>query len=129
MLPDLKVASPESTIKSVELRAAISRLPDHFPPALVAVDVLGLSYAEAARALRVCNGTMPSRLHRAPPGCPGAARWYAGVSFAALRPRDREDARQALLKTEWLCGICCSDCQPAYRQRNYGGEHREHRDT
>ena len=42
MLPELKVASPESTIKSVELRAAISRVPDHFPPALVAVDVLGL---------------------------------------------------------------------------------------
>ena len=72
MLPDLKVASPESTIKSVELHAAISRLPDHFPPALVAVDVLGLSYAEAARALRVCNGTMTSRLHRAPTRLPGS---------------------------------------------------------
>ncbi len=47
------------------LFAAIARLPGPFREALVAVDVAGLSYAEAARALRVREATITSRLHRA----------------------------------------------------------------
>lgn len=45
--------------------AAISQLPDEFRDALVAVDVAGLSYPEAARALGVPEGTVTSRLFRA----------------------------------------------------------------
>jgi RNA polymerase sigma-70 factor, ECF subfamily len=58
-------ASPESRIESVALYAAISELPDDFRDALVAIDVAGLSYREAARALHVREATLTTRLHRA----------------------------------------------------------------
>ena len=48
-----------------EVHAAIAELPEDFRDALVAVDVAGLSYPEAARALRVPEGTLTSRLFRA----------------------------------------------------------------
>ena len=44
---------------------AISELPEKFRDALVAVDVTGLSYPEAARALGMPEGTLTSRLFRA----------------------------------------------------------------
>jgi RNA polymerase sigma-70 factor (ECF subfamily) len=43
----------------------IAELPDPFREALVAIDVVGLSYSEAARALRVREATVTTRLHRA----------------------------------------------------------------
>ena len=45
--------------------ALIAALPDDFRDALVAVDVVGLSYAEAARALGTKEATITSRLYRA----------------------------------------------------------------
>jgi RNA polymerase sigma-70 factor (ECF subfamily) len=48
-----------------EVHAAIAELPEEFRDALVAVDVAGLSYPEAARALRIPEGTLTSRLFRA----------------------------------------------------------------
>jgi RNA polymerase sigma-70 factor (ECF subfamily) len=45
--------------------AAIRELSDPLREAIVAVDVVGLSYREAARALRVRDGTIMSRLFRA----------------------------------------------------------------
>jgi RNA polymerase sigma-70 factor, ECF subfamily len=65
LMEDLKAPSPEARIDSGELYAAISRLPDDFRDALVAVDVVGLSYREAARALHVREATITTRLHRA----------------------------------------------------------------
>jgi RNA polymerase sigma-70 factor (ECF subfamily) len=56
---------PERAIEVQELYATIARLPEDFRLALVAVDVLGLSYREAARALRVREGTITTRLFRA----------------------------------------------------------------
>ena len=50
---------------AAELYAAISQLPDDFRDALVAIDVVGLSYAQAARALKVREETITTRLHRA----------------------------------------------------------------
>jgi RNA polymerase sigma-70 factor, ECF subfamily len=44
---------------------AIAALPEQFRAALVAVDVVGLSYGEAARALDTGEATIASRLHRA----------------------------------------------------------------
>ena len=44
-----------------EVYQAIAQLPDNFRMALVAVDVLGLSYKEAARALRVREATLTTR--------------------------------------------------------------------
>jgi RNA polymerase sigma-70 factor, ECF subfamily len=58
----------DDTADAVERRrvyAAIRELPDEFRDALVAVDVAGLSYREAARALGVAEGTLTSRLFRA----------------------------------------------------------------
>ena len=48
-----------------EVHDAIAELPAEFRDALVAVDVAGLSYREAARALGVPEGTLTSRLFRA----------------------------------------------------------------
>jgi RNA polymerase sigma-70 factor, ECF subfamily len=43
----------------------IQGLPEHQREAIAAVDVLGLSYKEAARSLRIRQGTLMSRLARA----------------------------------------------------------------
>jgi len=56
---------PEAALESADLYAAVAELPDEFRDALVAVDVAGLSYKEAARALGVPMGTVTSRLFRA----------------------------------------------------------------
>jgi RNA polymerase sigma-70 factor (ECF subfamily) len=57
-------ASPEASIDTAALYAAIAELPDPFRDAVVAVDVLGLSYREAARALRTREATLTTRVHR-----------------------------------------------------------------
>jgi RNA polymerase sigma-70 factor (ECF subfamily) len=56
---------PDPAVDARALFAAIARLPQPFREALVAVDVAGLSYAEAARALRTREATITSRIHRA----------------------------------------------------------------
>ena len=56
---------PERAIEVQELYATIAQLPEDFRLALVAVDVLGLSYREAARALKVREATITTRLFRA----------------------------------------------------------------
>jgi RNA polymerase sigma-70 factor (ECF subfamily) len=56
---------PEQALEMQEVYAAIATLPDDFRLTLVAVDVLGLSYREAARALRVREATVTTRLFRA----------------------------------------------------------------
>ncbi len=65
IVEDRSATQPESRIESAEVYAAISELPDDFRDALVAIDVVGLSYREAARALRVREATITTRLHRA----------------------------------------------------------------
>jgi RNA polymerase sigma-70 factor (ECF subfamily) len=54
----------ESEISSRELMEAIATAPAAYRDAVIAVDVIGLSYAEAARALRTREATITSRLHR-----------------------------------------------------------------
>ena len=56
---------PAEAAQNRELYIAIHELPEEFRDALVAVDVVGLSYLEAARALGVPEGTLTSRLFRA----------------------------------------------------------------
>jgi RNA polymerase sigma-70 factor (ECF subfamily) len=65
LVEDRSAIQPESSIETGELYAAISALPDDFRDALIAIDVVGLSYREAARALRVREATITTRLHRA----------------------------------------------------------------
>jgi RNA polymerase sigma-70 factor, ECF subfamily len=56
---------PAVAAETREVHDAIAELPEEFRDALVAVDVAGLSYDEAARALEVPEGTLTSRLFRA----------------------------------------------------------------
>jgi RNA polymerase sigma-70 factor, ECF subfamily len=56
---------PEQALEVQEVYATIAELSKDFRLALVAVDVLGMSYREAARALRVREATLTTRLHRA----------------------------------------------------------------
>jgi RNA polymerase sigma-70 factor (ECF subfamily) len=56
---------PAVAAEQHQVYEAISALPQEFRDALVAVDVAGLSYDEAARALGVPEGTLTSRLFRA----------------------------------------------------------------
>jgi RNA polymerase sigma-70 factor (ECF subfamily) len=65
LIEDRNAPAADSRVESAELYGAISRLPDDFRDALVAIDVIGLSYREAARALRVREATITTRLHRA----------------------------------------------------------------
>lgn len=62
---DRSAVQPESRLDAAELYTAISALPDDFRDVLIAVDVVGLSYGQAARALRVRETTITTRLHRA----------------------------------------------------------------
>jgi RNA polymerase sigma-70 factor, ECF subfamily len=55
---------PEASLEASEVLDALSELPAHYREAVAAVDVAGLSYAEAARALGVRQGTVMSRLYR-----------------------------------------------------------------
>jgi RNA polymerase sigma-70 factor (ECF subfamily) len=59
------MGQPEQALEMQEVYATIAGLPEDFRLALVAVDVLGLSYREAARALRVREATITTRLFRA----------------------------------------------------------------
>jgi RNA polymerase sigma-70 factor, ECF subfamily len=65
LMEDRSVVGPEARIETAELYAAISRLPDDFRDAVLAIDVVGLSYREAARSLGVREATITTRLHRA----------------------------------------------------------------
>jgi RNA polymerase sigma-70 factor (ECF subfamily) len=67
------VADPrgEPQITALEARAvydAVADLPQHLRETIVAVDVAGLTYREAARALDTREGTIMSRLYRARKG-------------------------------------------------------------
>jgi RNA polymerase sigma-70 factor, ECF subfamily len=56
---------PAESASSRELYDAIRELPEEFRDALVAVDIAGLSYGEAAQVFGVPEGTVTSRLFRA----------------------------------------------------------------
>lgn len=64
-IEDRRAVRAEARAEAAEVYAAISALPDDFRDALVAVDVAGLSYREAARALGIHEATITTRLHRA----------------------------------------------------------------
>jgi RNA polymerase sigma-70 factor (ECF subfamily) len=64
--PDLRThAQPAEAAEANEVFTAIAALPEDFRLALIAVDVVGLSYAEAARVLDAPQGTVATRVFRA----------------------------------------------------------------
>jgi RNA polymerase sigma-70 factor, ECF subfamily len=81
---------PEQALEVQELYATIAELPENFRLALVAVDVLGLSYREASRALRVREATLTTRLFRARKQV--VARLGAEPADGAPRERSRVGA-------------------------------------
>jgi RNA polymerase sigma-70 factor, ECF subfamily len=56
--------APEDVVASREVLAAVAALPEPFRETVAAVDLAGLTYREAARALRTNQGTIMSRLYR-----------------------------------------------------------------
>jgi RNA polymerase sigma-70 factor (ECF subfamily) len=58
-------AQPDHALQVRELYAAVAELPEDFRLALVAVDILGLSYREAGEALGAREATITTRLFRA----------------------------------------------------------------
>jgi RNA polymerase sigma-70 factor, ECF subfamily len=88
------MARPDQALEVQEVFATIAELPEDFRLALVAVDVLGLSYREAARSLRVREATITTRLFRArkqvarrlaSEGLDGGQRTGAGERAASAR--------------------------------------------
>jgi RNA polymerase sigma-70 factor (ECF subfamily) len=65
LVADPRARDPQAAVEAAELYAAVAALPQDFRDVLVAVDITGLSYKEAARALRIREGTVMSRLYRA----------------------------------------------------------------
>ena len=65
LMADPHAREPEAVLEAAEVYAAVSALPGDFRDVLVAVDITGLSYKEAARALRIREGTVMSSLYRA----------------------------------------------------------------
>ena len=65
LVADPRARDPQAAIEAAELYAAVAALPEDFRDVLVAVDITGLSYKEAARTLRIREGTVMSRLYRA----------------------------------------------------------------
>jgi RNA polymerase sigma-70 factor (ECF subfamily) len=64
LVADPRARSPQKALEASEIYAAVASLPDDFRDVVVAVDVVGLTYGEAARALKVPEGTIMSRLYR-----------------------------------------------------------------
>ena len=56
---------PEDALAAAEVFEAIAALPESFRLALVAVDIAGLSYREAAKLLGTREATITTRLYRA----------------------------------------------------------------
>jgi RNA polymerase sigma-70 factor (ECF subfamily) len=65
LLADPQAREPQAALEAAGLYAAVAALPEDFRDVLVAVDITGLTYKEAAQALRIREGTVMSRLYRA----------------------------------------------------------------
>jgi RNA polymerase sigma-70 factor, ECF subfamily len=96
------MGQPQQALEMQEVYSTIAELPEDFRLALVAVDVLGLSYREAARALHVREATITTRLFRARKQVAGrllpepeAGEGSRGSS--AGRPHDGERGERATL--------------------------------
>jgi RNA polymerase sigma-70 factor (ECF subfamily) len=64
-IEDSKAPQPQEVAVARLVHETIASLPPDFRDALVAVDVVGLRYREAARALRIREATLTTRLFRA----------------------------------------------------------------
>ena len=81
---------PDQALEVQEVYDTIAQLPQDFRDALVAVDVLGLSYREAARALGVREATITTRLFRARKQIAARLSAEPVPGSAAASPRERQ---------------------------------------
>lgn len=65
LLEDRSAGKVDARLERMALYDAVAALPDIFRDVLVAIDVAGLSYRQAADALGVREATVTTRLHRA----------------------------------------------------------------
>ena len=65
VIEDRSAVNPHAALEAQEVYAAVAALPDDYRDTIVAVDIAGLSYKEAAKALGTKEGTIMSRLSRA----------------------------------------------------------------
>jgi RNA polymerase sigma-70 factor, ECF subfamily len=61
---DIASPSPAPAFNAREIMQAVASTPAVYRDAVIAVDVVGMSYREAARALRTRVATLTTRLHR-----------------------------------------------------------------
>jgi RNA polymerase sigma-70 factor, ECF subfamily len=64
LFDDISAPASENRADAREIMEAIASAPAHYRDAVIAVDLLGLSYGEAARSLHTREATITSRLHR-----------------------------------------------------------------
>ena len=57
-------ATPEPSFNASEIMLAVASASAPYRDAVIAIDILGMSYKEAARALRTREATITTRLHR-----------------------------------------------------------------
>ena len=91
---------PEQLAEHRLVYEAVASLPDEFRDAVVAVDVIGMSYREAARTLRLREGTVTSRVFRGrrdvAKQLAGETETRKGVSRESSRRSSRRRASAAL---------------------------------
>jgi RNA polymerase sigma-70 factor (ECF subfamily) len=80
LFEDDSPAHSDGSIPGREIMQAIANAPAPYRDAVVAVDLLGLSYREAARSLRTREATITTRLHR---GRQHVARELVGETTAS----------------------------------------------
>lgn len=85
---DPRSPAPDRAAETSEILQAIAELPEDFRLAIVAVDILGLSYGEAARALDAREATITTRLYR--------ARQRIARQFADPVPREGSGPKRSL---------------------------------
>ena len=61
---DIALPAPAPAFAAQEIMQALASTPAVYRDAVIAVDVVGMSYREAARALRTREATLTTRLHR-----------------------------------------------------------------
>ena len=59
-----RIGDPELSLEAGDVLGAVAALPDEFREVVAAVDIGGLSYAQAAKALGIPEGTVMSRRAR-----------------------------------------------------------------
>jgi RNA polymerase sigma-70 factor (ECF subfamily) len=64
LVDEMARAAPEPRVNASEIMHAVASAPAAYRDAVIAVDVMGMSYREAARALRARQATITTRLFR-----------------------------------------------------------------